>query len=80
MDIYITFSSGQTTKKGKPRNLFLDPFHNQSTLDEILLSLTGISAPTSIEILDRDFWFPVFHRRAHIFLPLSMGERMEEQK
>lgn len=90
MDIYIIYTSRvnkQTTKESKPRNQEtkkcspgLGSFHNPSILDEIL-SLTGISAPTSIEIFDRGgFSFPVFHRRAH-FSSLINGRwrrRIEE--
>lgn len=63
----------QETKK--PRNLLLDSDRSTTNVDtrRDTLSLTGISAPTSIEIFDRGFSFPVFHRRAHIFLPLSVG-------
>lgn len=80
MDTYIILSSEQThkqmTKKSKPRNqeicwIWIVPQPIDTRRDT--LSLTGISAPTSIEIFDRAFSFPVFHRRAHIFLSLSVG-------
>lgn len=66
----------QMTKKSKPRNqeicwIWIVPQPIDTRRDT--LSLTGISAPTSIEIFDRAFSFPVFHRRAHIFLSLSVG-------
>lgn len=64
----------QETKKPRNQEIFswIVPQRTLWTRRDTL-SLTGISAPTSIEIFDRGFSFPVFHRRAHIFLPLSVG-------